>query len=117
MVCSSSTWICRGVLENFRSNCVSVAILVGIKFKMSNFSGRMSWCMARYSVMTKIFSLSRVSLAGREFGILMGMGEPPDLAWRYTGVYAHGDTPIKSYFYGNGNLGFQFSLLPFVWIG
>ena len=62
--------------------------------------------MARYSVMTKIFSLSRVSLAGREFGILMGMGEPPDLAW-YTGVYAHGDTPIKSYFYGNGNLGFR----------
>ena len=34
----------------------------------------MSWCMARYSVMTKIFSPSRVSRAGRELGILMGMG-------------------------------------------
>ena len=26
-------------------------------------------------------------------------------------MYAHGDTPIKSYFYGNGNLGFQLVIL------
>ena len=31
--------------------------------------------MARYSVMTKIFSLSKVAVAGRESGILIGMGK------------------------------------------
>lgn len=39
---SSSTSICRGVLESFRMICVSVAILVGMRFKISTRSGRMS---------------------------------------------------------------------------
>ena len=52
---------------------VSVAILVGMRFKMSTWSGRMSWCSARYSVMTKMFSPSRVSVAGRASGMRMGM--------------------------------------------
>lgn len=53
---------------------VSVTILVGIRFKMRRFRGRISWCIARYSVITKMFSPSNVVVAGRESGILMGMG-------------------------------------------
>ena len=62
-------------MDSLRSSWVSVTILVGIRLRISRFSGRMSWCMARYSVITKIFSLSSVAVAGRESGILMGMGK------------------------------------------
>ena len=51
-----------------------MTILVGIRFRIKRFSGRISWCMARYSVMTKIFSHSSVARAGRESGTLIGMG-------------------------------------------
>ena len=65
-----------GVLESVRMICVSVAILVGMRLRMSTRSGRMSWCSARYSVMTKMFSLSSCAAAGRASGIRMGMDAP-----------------------------------------
>ena len=43
---------------------------------MSTRSGRMSWCSARYSVMTKMFSLSSCAAAGRASGMRMGMDAP-----------------------------------------
>ena len=60
-------------LDSLRRSWVSVTILVGIRFRISTSSGRISWCMARYSVMTKIFSFSSVVVAGKESATLMGM--------------------------------------------
>ena len=60
----SSNSICSGVLPRTRASWVSVSTLVGIRFKSRICSGRMSWVMARVSVMTKIFSLRSVRVAG-----------------------------------------------------
>ena len=64
-------------MESLRMSWVSVTILVGMRLRMSSSSGRMSCKMARCSVITKMFSSSKMARAGRESGILMGMGEPP----------------------------------------
>jgi len=37
---------CSAELPSRRSSCVSVLTLVGIKFRIASFSGRMSWCCA-----------------------------------------------------------------------
>ena len=73
MVCSSSTSICSGVLDSLRMICVSVSIFFGIRLSSSTRSGRMSWCMARCSVITKMFSLSSCSVAGSWSGMRIGM--------------------------------------------
>ena len=66
-----STWI--GVLDRARRSWVSVSSLIGIRFKISISSGRMSWLMARSSSIINIFSDSRIALAGRSFCILIGI--------------------------------------------
>ena len=71
--CKSSSSTCNGVLPSTRASWVSVVIFVGIRFKIRMCSGRMSWLMARDSVMTNIFSLSSTPVAGRLLGILIGM--------------------------------------------
>ena len=60
----SSSWICRGVLPSTRASWVSVSTLVGIRFKSRICRGRISWVMARVSVMTKMFSRCRILVAG-----------------------------------------------------
>ena len=62
-----------GVLPIIRKIWVSVVIFVGIKFKIASLRGRISWVVARLEDMTKIFSLARISKAGKLSGILMGM--------------------------------------------
>ena len=74
-ISSSST--CSGVLPSSRDSCVSVAILVGMRFRTRICSGRMSCVTARVSFMTKIFSSASVFAAGRPFGIIMGMAWIP----------------------------------------
>ena len=64
-MCSSSTSTCSGVLLSSRRICVSVSIFVGIRFSSAIFSGRMSCRAARSCVMTKMFSDSSTSMAGR----------------------------------------------------
>ena len=71
------TLICSGVLESLRSSCVSVTSFVGMRLRISTFNGRISWCIARYSVITKIFSLSKIAVAGSESGILIGIMDFP----------------------------------------
>ena len=73
-VCKSSNSTCRGVLPIRRAICVSVTIFCGIRFNIRIFKGRMSWVIARVSVMTKIFSFSNTCVAGNKFGILIGIG-------------------------------------------
>ena len=65
--------ICRGVLPRTLANWVSVSIFIGIRFRSRICSGRISWVIARVSVMKKMFSFSSVFAAGSLFGILMGM--------------------------------------------
>ncbi len=60
----SSSSICSGVLPKTRASWVSVSALVGIRFRSRICSGRISWVMARVSVMTKMFSCRRVRVAG-----------------------------------------------------
>ena len=72
---STSTW--RGVFPNSRSSWVSVSILVGIRLRMAIFRGRMSWVWARSWVITKIFSDSRTSMAGRSAWMRMGIVSQP----------------------------------------
>ncbi len=71
----SVTSTCRAVLPINRNSCVSVAILVGMRLRIATRIGRMSWCAARSSPMTKTFSLSSVARAGRLAGILTGIGD------------------------------------------
>ena len=73
-VCISSNSTCSGELPNSRDSWVSVSTFMGIRFSSSSFRGRISWVMARVSVMTKIFSSSRVFTAGKSLGILIGKG-------------------------------------------
>ncbi len=61
------------MLLSRRASWVSVSILVGIKLRRAIFSGRMSCVMARVSVITKMFSLVSVWVAGSSLGIRMGM--------------------------------------------
>ena len=72
-VCISSSSTCKGVLPNSLASCVSVSILVGIRFSNSTCKGRISCVMARVSVMTKMFSSVSVLVAGKSFGILIGI--------------------------------------------
>ena len=64
---------CSGVLESARRSWVSVSSLIGIRFKIKICSGRISWLIARFSSITKIFSDSRMALAGRSFCTLIGI--------------------------------------------
>ena len=73
---SRVTSICSGVLDILRRIWVSVAIFVGMRLSSSTRKGRMSCWSARVSVMVKMFSPSRISLAGSWLGILMGMVSP-----------------------------------------
>ncbi len=57
------------MLASLRKIWVSVVIFVGMRFSRRSFSGRMSWCIARNSVMTKMFSLSRAAVAGRKIWV------------------------------------------------
>ncbi len=59
-----------------RSICVSVSTLVGIRFMIRISNGLMSWDTARFSVITKTFSDSRVEAAGRSSGIFIGKSIP-----------------------------------------
>ena len=68
---SAST--CSGVLPRRRRSCVSVTSLIGMRFRMSRRSGRMSWLYARAAFITKMFSPSRTFAAGKLFGILIGI--------------------------------------------
>ena len=78
-VWSSSTSTCKGVFPKSRSSWVSVSIFVGIRFKMAIFRGRMSCTAARSWVMTKIFSDSSTSMAGRSAWMRMGIVSQPFL--------------------------------------
>ena len=60
-------------IGNIRRSCSSVSCLTGIRFRIQICNGRIFWCIARYSSITKIFSLSRISLAGRSLCILIGI--------------------------------------------
>ena len=64
---------CSGVLESARRSWVSVSSLIGMRFKIRISNGRISWLIARFSSITKIFSDSRMALAGRSFCTLIGI--------------------------------------------
>ena len=70
---TSSVSTCRDVFPSRRSSCVSVSILVGIRFTMAIRSGRISCVVARVSVITNIFSSVSVLYAGSSFEILIGI--------------------------------------------
>ena len=55
-VCKKVSCTCSGLLASRRASCVSVTILVGIRFRIKMRSGRMSWLCARSRCMTKTFS-------------------------------------------------------------
>ena len=66
-----------GVLDRQRRICVSVTIFSGIRLRMAMRSGRMRCVVARCSVITKMFSLSRTARAGRLSGIFIGKENNP----------------------------------------
>ena len=51
-----------------------MTIFVGIRLRIATRRARMSWWTARLSPITKMFSLSRMPMAGRVSGIFTGMG-------------------------------------------
>ena len=69
---------CRGVLDNALKSWISVSSFTGIRFKISR--GRISWLKALFSSITKIFSDSKIALAGRSFCTLIGMLRPPSIS-------------------------------------
>ncbi len=42
----------------------------------------MSWVIARYSVITKMFSLFKTLTAGNSLGIFIGIIQPPDISFQ-----------------------------------
>ena len=72
-MCSNSTSTCSGVLPSKRKSCVSVSIFVGIKLSIAIFKGRMSCKAARSCVITKMFSDSKTSMAGKSACIRIGI--------------------------------------------
>ena len=68
-----STSTCSGLLEIRRSSCVSVSIFFGMRFRITSLSGRTRWRSASGFSSAKMRSESRMSLAGRPLGILIGM--------------------------------------------
>ena len=61
------------MLPRRRSSWVSVTIFVGMRLRIATRSARMSWWTARLSPITKMFSLSRMPMAGSVSGIFTGM--------------------------------------------
>ena len=64
---------CSGLFEMSLSSCVSVSIFFGIRFKITSRSGRTRCRSASVFSNAKIRSESRMALAGRPLGILIGM--------------------------------------------
>ena len=81
-VCIKSISTCKGEFPSRRSSCVSVSTLLGMRLRITILRGRISWCMARFSVMTKTFSDSRILAAGRLSEILIGI-ERPHFCYRH----------------------------------
>ena len=71
---------CRGVLDNALKSWISVSSFTGIRFKIKISRGRISWLKALFSSITKIFSDSKIALAGRSFCTLIGMLRPPSIS-------------------------------------
>lgn len=67
-----STESCSGVSPKRRSSCTSVGFLMGIRFRIRIFSGRISCVRARASLMVTIPSFFNSVMASRPSAILIG---------------------------------------------
>ena len=69
---AKSTESCSGVSPKRRSSCTSVGFLMGIRFRIRIFSGRISCVRARASLMVTIPSFFNSVMASRPSAILIG---------------------------------------------